>query len=84
MAGGVTGISAGNRTSYDPSPPGRSSISMGRGSAHGSMSSDSGSVSVGLVLTLRIPAFGREDAMSAYTRIHLQLRTTASCLVEQT
>ena len=49
MAGGVTGVSAGNRTSYDPSTPGRSSISMGRGSAHGSMSSDSGSVSVGLI-----------------------------------
>ena len=52
MAGGVTGVSAGNRTSYDPSTPGRSSISMSRGSAHGSMSSDSGSVSVGLILTL--------------------------------
>ena len=62
MAGGVTGVSAGNRTSYDPSPPGRSSISMGRGSAHGSMSSDSGSVSVGLILTLLIPSFGREPA----------------------
>ena len=66
MAGGVTGVSAGNRSSYDPSPPGLSSISMGRGSAHGSMSSDSGSESVGLMLTLRIPSSGREEAMSAY------------------
>ena len=81
MAGGVTGVSAGNRTSYDPSTPGRSSISMGRGSAHGSMSSDSGSVSVGLILTLRIPSSGRGDAMFTDTRIHLQQRTTTSCLV---
>ena len=66
MAGGVTGVSAGNRTSYDPSPTGLSSISMGRGSAHGSMSSESSSESVGLILTLRIPSSGREDAMSAY------------------
>ena len=60
MAGGVTGVSAGNRTSYDPSPPGRSSISMGRGSAHGSMSSDSGSVSVGLILVVALAELARE------------------------
>ena len=54
MAGGVTGVTAGNRTSYAPRTPGRSSISMGRGAALGSMSSGSGSVSVGLILTLRM------------------------------
>ena len=53
MAGGVTGVTAGNRTSYAPRTPGRSSISMGRGSAHGSMSSGSGSVSVGLILKVQ-------------------------------
>ena len=62
MAGGVTGVSAGNRTSYDPSPTGL----LGRGSAHGSISSESSSESVGLILTLRIPSSGREDAMAAY------------------
>ena len=66
MAGSVTGVSAGNRTSYDPCPTGLSSISMGRGSAHGSISSGSSPESVGLRLTLCTPSSEREDAMAAY------------------
>ena len=36
---------------------------MGKGVAHGSMSSGSGSVLVGLILTLRIPSSRSGDAM---------------------
>ena len=59
MAGGVTGV-------YDPCPTGLSSISMGRGSAHGSISSGSSPESAGLRLTLCIPSSEREEAMVAY------------------
>ena len=52
MAGGVMGVSAGNRPPHGPFPGGISSISIGKGSAHGSISPGSCPESDGLRLTL--------------------------------